>query len=161
MLTFHKKIFQSKNLLEVWFFWKACIVTFQKSNIQAKIDFLKWYLSVNSSEIYGKFQGRETKFAFSLYTVETGTKFRLRFHCIQGKRKFRFSSLENLEYSGQKKLRKSILACMSQQITWNFEVIQKNPFLLFRFSANFNFGAKFNNEVRKILWWNFSCIIYN
>jgi hypothetical protein len=24
--------------------------------IQAKIDFLKWYLSVNSSEIYGKFK---------------------------------------------------------------------------------------------------------
>ncbi len=38
-------------------------------------------------------QGRKTKFAFPLYTVETGTKFRLRFHCIQGKRKFRFSSL--------------------------------------------------------------------
>jgi hypothetical protein len=38
-------------------------------------------------------QGRKTKFAFPLYTVETETKFRLRFHCIQGKRKFRFSSL--------------------------------------------------------------------
>ncbi len=24
--------------------------------VQAKIDFLKWYLSVNSSEIYGKFR---------------------------------------------------------------------------------------------------------
>jgi hypothetical protein len=29
-----------------------------------------------------KNQGRETKFAFPLYTVETETKFRLRFHCI-------------------------------------------------------------------------------
>jgi hypothetical protein len=38
-------------------------------------------------------QGRKTKFAFPLYTVETGTKFCSRFHCIQGKRKFRFSSL--------------------------------------------------------------------
>jgi hypothetical protein len=42
-----------------------------------------------------KFQGRKTKFAFPLYTVETETKFRLRFHCTQGKRKFRFSSLRN------------------------------------------------------------------
>ncbi len=39
------------------------------------------------------FQGRKTKFAFPLYTVGTGTKFRSHFHCIQGKRKFRFSSL--------------------------------------------------------------------
>jgi hypothetical protein len=44
----------------------------------------------------GFFQGRKTKFAFPLYTVETETKFRLRFHCIQGKRKFRFSSLDFL-----------------------------------------------------------------
>jgi hypothetical protein len=28
----------------------------KKLDIQAKIDFLKWYLSVNSSEIYGKFR---------------------------------------------------------------------------------------------------------
>ncbi len=46
-----------------------------------------------NSKFVGILQGRKTKFAFPLYTVETGTKFRSRFHCIQGKRKFRFSSL--------------------------------------------------------------------
>jgi hypothetical protein len=46
-----------------------------------------------------KFQGRKTKFAFPLYTVETETKFRLRSHCIQGKRTFRFSSLKNSKKS--------------------------------------------------------------
>jgi hypothetical protein len=39
--------------------------------IQAKIDFLKWYLSVNSSEIYGKFRvfgpKKIKKINFSLY----------------------------------------------------------------------------------------------
>jgi hypothetical protein len=40
---------------------------------------------------------------------------------------------------------------MSQQITGNFRVIQKNPFKLFQFSANFHFGAKFDNEIPKIL----------
>jgi hypothetical protein len=39
--------------------------------IQAKIDFLKWYLSVNSSEIYGKFRvfgpKKIKKIDFSLY----------------------------------------------------------------------------------------------
>jgi hypothetical protein len=44
----------------------------------------------------GQNQGRKTKFAFPLYTVETGTKFCSRFHCIQGKRKFRFSSLAKM-----------------------------------------------------------------
>jgi hypothetical protein len=39
---------------------------------------------------------------------------------------------------------------MSQQITWNFRVIQKNPFKVFRFSANFHFWAKFHNEVQEI-----------
>jgi hypothetical protein len=40
--------------------------------IQAKIDFLKWYLSVNSSEIYGKFRvfgpKKIKKINFSLYS---------------------------------------------------------------------------------------------
>ncbi len=49
---------------------------------------------------------------------------------------------------------------MSQQITWNFRVIQWNPFLLFQFSANFSFGARFDNEVPKIVCWNFNRIIF-
>jgi hypothetical protein len=43
---------------------------------------------------------------------------------------------------------------MSQQITWNFRVIQENPFLLFQFLANFSFGAKFDNEVQQTLCQN-------
>ncbi len=59
--------------------WKKAVINNFIKNIDMKIlSFL---------------QGRKTKFAFPLYTVETGTKFRSRFHCIQGKRKFRFSSL--------------------------------------------------------------------
>ncbi len=50
---------------------------------------------------------------------------------------------------------------MSQQITWNFRVIQENPFLLFQFSANFSFGAKFDNEVQQTLCRNFNHKIYN
>jgi hypothetical protein len=50
---------------------------------------------------------------------------------------------------------------MSQQITWNFRVIQHNSIYLFQFSANFSFGAKFYNEVPKILCSNFNRIIYN
>ncbi len=46
------------------------IVQFSKL-LQAKIDFLKWYLSVNSSEIYGKFRvfrpKKIKKINFSLY----------------------------------------------------------------------------------------------
>jgi hypothetical protein len=45
---------------------------------------------------------------------------------------------------------------MSQKITWNFRVIHENPFLLFQFSANFSFGAKFDNEVQQTLCRNFS-----
>jgi hypothetical protein len=56
------------------------------------LNFYKFQRGVQTFLTYD-FQGRKTKFAFPLYTVETGTKFRLRFHCIQGKRKFRFSSL--------------------------------------------------------------------
>jgi hypothetical protein len=41
--------------------------------LQAKIDFLKWYLSVNSSEIYGKFRvfgpKKIKKIDFSLYSL--------------------------------------------------------------------------------------------
>jgi hypothetical protein len=41
--------------------------------VQAKIDFLKWYLSVNSSEIYGKFRvfgpKKIKKIDFSLYIL--------------------------------------------------------------------------------------------
>jgi hypothetical protein len=44
---------------------------FKYSTIQAKIDFLKWYLSVNSSEMYGKFRvfrpKKIKKINFSLY----------------------------------------------------------------------------------------------
>jgi hypothetical protein len=40
---------------------------------EAKIDFLKWYLSVNSSEIYGKFRvfgpKKIKKIDFSLYST--------------------------------------------------------------------------------------------
>ncbi len=43
--------------------------------IQAKIDFLKWYLSVNSSEIYGKFRvfgpKKIKKINFSLYVTKS------------------------------------------------------------------------------------------
>ncbi len=44
-------------------------------------------------------QGRKTKFAFPLYTVGTKWNFFFRSHCIQGKRKFRFSSLAFLFHS--------------------------------------------------------------
>ncbi len=37
---------------------------------------------------------------------------------------------------------------MSEQITRNFRVIQENPFQILKFSANFKFGAKFDNEVQ-------------
>ncbi len=50
---------------------------------------------------------------------------------------------------------------MSQQITWNFRVIQENPFLLFQFSTNFSFGAKFDNKVQQTLYRNFNHKIYN
>ncbi len=50
---------------------------------------------------------------------------------------------------------------MSQQITWNFRVFQENPFLLFQFSANFSFRAKFDNEVQQTLCQNFNHKIYN
>jgi hypothetical protein len=35
---------------------RKLLFQFSLKVIQAKIDFLKWYLSVNSSEIYGKFR---------------------------------------------------------------------------------------------------------
>jgi hypothetical protein len=37
---------------------------------------------------------------------------------------------------------------MSQQITLNFGVIRENSFKVLEFSENFDFGAKFHNEVQ-------------
>ncbi len=45
-------------------------------------------------------QGRKTKFAFPLYTVGTKKKISFRSHCIQGKRKFCFSSLVSIRCIG-------------------------------------------------------------
>jgi hypothetical protein len=45
---------------------------------------------------------------------------------------------------------------MSQQITWNFGFIRENPFYSTNFQLNFSFGAKFDSEISKILWWTIS-----
>jgi hypothetical protein len=48
------------------------VISMIAQTVQAKIDFLKWYLSVNSSEIYGKFRvfrpKKIKKINFSLYS---------------------------------------------------------------------------------------------
>jgi hypothetical protein len=66
-------------------FYKKVATKKKSQGLQAKIDFLKWYLSGNSSEIYGKFR------VLQYYSI-----------------------------TGQKKLRKSILACTRVKVVRKF-----------------------------------------